>query len=666
MATIDTTKINVTTLGNEVIKGIKAAGTNWDKAPAVLGQKIVDGIVTSQLPAPPTQPTDTPPPIQDGTAHKFVFDLSQCYELNTPVGTAWAQLFDGNTKKQIDPGYGKAIAPTTKTPNNYWVNLLKTTLSGLTITKVVAYGFQGSSTEPWVLNAWAKGKTTKLVSYTGVYQNSITYPINNVLAERLNIVTSNSIWPSQLEVWGTWIPKAIVRQQRKPIPFNSGVNGFEWDWEKGNNPDVTDPGLTNAMKPFNWFRHYLDWAKIQPTEGNWYWDSTPSGGWNYDALYTTAKANGIDPLVCLQSIPQWLFNKFYPGETPYEGEKTPCALSADKSDPKSYLLLAQLCFQVSARYGRTKVADNLLKANTDPVGNWSGARLRTKKTAMDLVNVIEPGNELSKWWRGLESYQNGYQMGAMLSATFDGHKGTMGVDVGMKTADPTMKMAIPGAPSPDTDWFLGIIDWSESNRGYKSDGTIDLPFDYINFHYYSGSTQSGGVLACPEMSGVDKILHPLVDLALQYGVEIFWSETGNDIQPGSPIACPVIGSKSALQVEADWILRTALLAVRNGVNRTYIYNAYDLFPGNPVQYGTSGICGKPAATALATAKSTLSGLTFNSALSKVDGDVYIDCYSGNGKNVYVVFYGSQSGKTGNYTLNGKSVAISETPVYVQG
>ncbi len=425
---------------------------------------------------------------------------------------------------------------------------------------------------------------------------------------------------------------------------------------------------------------------MEQTQAHYSFNPCWSGSWDMDGLLSNLKTMGVTALFDLHEIPDYMLASYTSGG---DKENVPIFMGANKDLPASYIAQAKMAFQIAARYGATVVNTSLL--SVDATLRWPGDTPNVVKTGLNTLKYIECDNERDKWWKGTNAYQTGYQYAANLSAFYDGHKNTMGAGVGVKNADPTMQVVIGGTASPVPDYFRAIIDWSIDNRGYNQDGTINLPFDVINFHCYAGATQSGGTVACPEVYGMDKIIAPIVLVGLEVNKEVWWTETGYDQQAGSPIAAPAIGSKSVPLVQADWILRTALLSARSGVNKLCFFMMDDDSPGNPVQFETSGLLDtsqsdgmKPAARYLAQAMAILKGYTFASSTVLGSGAVQDTYTSASASPIKVVFMPTQTGATTTLALTNQavwklssanitpthltgqtSVQVSETPVFIQ-
>ena len=334
-----------------------------------------------------------------------------------------------------------------------------------------------------------------------------------------------------------------------------------------------------------------------------------------------------------------------------------------------------MAFQYTARYGNnTNVNPALVKVNT--AIRWTGDTPNAVKIGMGLIKYIECDNERDKWWKGRKAYQTAREYAANLSAFYDGHKNTMGAGVGVKNADPSMKVVMGGLCSiaNGTDYIKGMIDWCKEYRGYKSDGTVNLCWDVINYHLYSdnsGSMQNGSGAsargAAPELSIAAQVVRNVLKLAHEacYDMPVYVSETGYDLNQGSPLRAISIGSKSVLSTQADWNLRTALLYGREGVDRIDFYQTYDLNLDCPTQFCSMGFMNadftrKPTADYFYQAKKLMGDYVFKESIST---NPNVDRYERNGQSAYALWIPDEVGRTAQYSLNlgAGSIARVYTP-----
>jgi endoglucanase len=585
------------------------------------------------------------------------------YELNNggtkDAGQGLAQLTDGITNAQVTMGYGKVV------PVDMCVYNFKEYATNVTITGLDLYSFQGGNTPatPWNLYAKADDNAplVLLASFIGnQYMTNIHYKLNNVKAKYLVIKSSNGVSPSEMTLTGSYLTAPpITYYPAKPVTFGHmlGTNSFEWDVEdNGGKITVINAKRFNAIQFATQIRHYMDWDKLEHIKGQYTFSPTRMGKWDYDMLYQNYKAAGITVLADLKTQPDWMLAT-YPSNSRID-ENVPVTYGSDFALPASYIDQGKVAFQFAARYGKTKVNADLLSIDT-----YSG---NTAKTGLNLINYIESDNERDKSWKGRSAYQTAYEYAANLSAFYDGDKDKLGKNVGVKNADPTMQVVVAGTAGTTTDYFRGIIDWSIVNRGYKADGTVNLPFDVINVHCYNFNPVKGAnqpPVVAPELAGLNAQFAPLIKLGLQYNKEVWVTETGYDDLSNSPLGVPTIGNKSAELVKADWILRTALAYPRLGVNRVFFYQTYNngkdasMFETSGLLDGSKPNGRKPSADYLYQAKQLLGNYTFRS--TKTDHGVIVDTYTDAGKTIKVLVSPTMTGKSVNYTLDAKGFSKAQ-------
>jgi len=256
---------------------------------------------------------------------------------------------------------------------------------------------------------------------------------------------------------------------------------------------------------------------------------------------------------------------------------------------------------------------------------------------------MECDNERDKWWKGDKAHQTAEEYAANLSAFYDGDKGRLGKGVGVKTADPNIKVVMGGLANPDPKYVEAMINWCKVHRGYKPDGSVNLCFDVINYHYYSndhkpGTTDMGTVGVAPELSEAGTIADSFVKLGKTYHLPVWVTEAGYDVNSGSPQRAIPIGNKSALQTQADWVIRTSFLYARHGINKVFFYELYDDNSDNPVQYASSGLASKtierrPAADYIFQAKNLLGDFVYKGTINNYP---LVDVYRKGNKTIYVL------------------------------
>ncbi|WP_352432871.1 hypothetical protein [Mucilaginibacter sp. PAMB04168] len=437
-----------------------------------------------------------------------------------------------------------------------------------------------------------------------------------------------------------------------------GVNAFEWNFlqnpaDVNNGMQIYEPKM-QVIKTFAGVRHYLDWGRIESKQGQFTFSPTHSGGWNLDAMYQRCKTENIDVLVCLKTCPDWLLQT-YPGNE-RDAENVPMPYGSDKLQPKSYVLQAKAGFQFAARYGSNlNVEKALLTVNTTP--RWTGDQANEVKTGLGLIKYIECDNERDKWWKGDKAHQSAEEYAANLSAFYDGHKGTLGKGVGVKNADPKMQVVMAGLAATDAQYVAKMIDWCKQNRGYKTDGSVNLCFDVINFHLYSNDHQSNNGKAtqgiAPELSEAGKVAADFVTLAQTYKLPVWVTEAGYDINQQSPQRAVKVGNKDELKTQADWTIRTSLLYARFGIKKVFFYELFDDNLANPTQYASSGLVTndlkrRPAADYILQTKNLLGNYSYRETISKTP---LVDVYRNGNKVIYVLTIPDQTGKNVAYNLS---------------
>ena len=455
-------------------------------------------------------------------------------------------------------------------------------------TKILMATFTGSAYNQWV----------------GPYpyrQNNINYFTLDTAVTNIQYIVINCFQndvPTEVEFFGRYnfTDSTVLSNNLVMSKMGNavGINGFEWDFVNPTiNSRLIDERKYAAIKNFTGFRHYLDWYRLEDFEGKYTFNPCHWGGWDYDMTYERCKRDSIEVLVCLKNIPRWM-KETYPLALRAD-DNVPVKYGQDINEPASYIELGRVAFQFTARYGRnTQVPLALLKVNTTP--RWPGDPANTTKVGLNYVKYIECGNELDKWWRGAVGYMNPYQMAAMLSTFYDGHKGTLGNNVGIKTADSTMQVVIGGLAFNNPSYVRGMLEWCRQNRGYKSNGDVNICWDIINYHHFSNNalTTSNGIStrgAAPEITDAESIAKDFLFFSKKFlnDMPIWITELGYDLNQASSLKAIPIGNKTAMQTQADWILRSALFYMSEGINRLFFYEIKDFNSESEVKFSSMGL-----------------------------------------------------------------------------
>ncbi len=646
--------------GNALPLKVKVYGHLLDVAPT----STTPPASTTTAPAP----TTTAAPVVLGD--KIPIDGSRWYQLNN-VSSSLAPLFDGNTDAEIQTGWGKILS-------NYDAYYPLQAGESMTIKAIKFYDGNGSNpTSPMrlsiITNDWRR---IEIGQFHGLTYNSWVgpYPAKQPSGDakflldaelsgaRYLVINTSDFWPREIELYGTYQASTATSTpitKKSPVFKNLlGINAFEWDFYQNGESTISAPKM-QALQSFGALRHYMDWQKLELTEGNYTFNPTHAGGWNYDLMYERSKADGIEIMACLKELPPWMVNT-YPADQ-QGNDNVPLRFGKDFSDPLSYIEQAKVAFQFTARYGRnTSINPALVRVNS--AIRWTSDPPNVVKIGLGTVKYIECDNERDKWWRGRKGYQTGREYAANMSAFYDGHKNTMGAGIGVKNADPSMVVVMGGLCSlyNGVDYLRGMIDWCREFRGYLPDGRVNLCWDVINYHLYPDNANSsqGGTStrgAAPELSTATQIARNVLKLAHDAcnDMPVYISETGYDLNQGSPLHAIAIGNKSVLTTQADWNLRTALLYGREGIDRVDFYQTYDLNLDCAVQFCSMGFINsdftrKPTADYFYQAKKLLGNYAFKESLST---NPNVDRYEYNGQSMYALWVPDEVGRTGQYTLN---------------
>jgi len=458
---------------------------------------------------------------------------------------------------------------------------------------------------------------------------------------------------------GTALPHEVIhlnKVQKNTSSFKSflGINGFEWDFFKDNQSDV-DLNKVKIMQSFGGFRHYMDWERIESEKGKYTFNPTHSGGFNYDKVYQICKENNIDVLTCLKNCPPWLVNT-YP-ENQRDVDNVPAPYGLNRSDPASYLQQARAAFQFTARYGSNKNIDSSL-VSVYRRQRWHSDLVNQVKIGLGYVNYIECDNERDKDWKGPKGHQNPEEYAANLSAFYDGHRGKLGKNAGVKTADPSMKVVMAGLASPDPKYVIRMINWCKKNRGYHADGSVNLCFDVINYHFYASDATPAHdertVGKAPELSLAGKVADDFVTMSKKYAknTEVWVTESGYDINPKSPQRAIQIKGKSALITQADWMLRSSFLYARHGLKKSFFYMLDDVNVNDATPYASSGFADgkkkRPVADYFTQVKQLIGSYSYEQTIKK---DPIIDIYKTGDKKMYVLYIPDEKGRKAIYEFN---------------
>jgi hypothetical protein len=380
-----------------------------------------------------------------------------------------------------------------------------------------------------------------------------------------------------------------------------GVNGFIDD------PADKLAAIGNVREYHNWSwcegngaATYPGYPKNENAFSLW------SGFWDFDAYYAGLAAKGVFAYPVIQQGVSWINGGAIP----------PIAAGADPAAPASYAAHADHMFQYAARYGRVKVADNLLKLAAD----------QKRVSGLGTLQYIEDFNEQDANWilPNSQPLFTAAQYAAMASADYDGDERRMGATVGVKNADPQIKLVMGGLAGSGTGvsaWEKSVETYVDGIRAWSASHRAGFPADVINVHYYSFGPDPFGTASprpavSPEADKVQEsmaLLRAYRDQKLP-GKELWLTEFGYDTDSLSRLRAPAIGKNPAPIVQGQWLVRYILALMAARFDRAFIFVLRDGCEGTSchVQFDTCGLTSvkdkwvpKPAYFFLATVRSRL-------------------------------------------------------------
>ncbi|WP_210486484.1 T9SS type A sorting domain-containing protein [Rufibacter aurantiacus] len=486
--------------------------------------------------------------------------------------------------------------------------------------------------------------------------------------------------PDEIKFYGKYKPYTPPTFTKPAYPLKRmlGVNTYPAD----NSSTIAERLVQKiaAIEPYKVVRDYVDWGILEAYEGTYGFNPTLKGSWKLDEIYARHKARGKEVLVCIKNIPGWMVATYPSAIDDHENAPMPykstyttgtnyfnANYNADKLKPASYIKIAKLAFQFAARYGsNTSLNPTLVKTKS------------TVKIGMNLISKMEANNEPDRNWKGRAANQNSDEYAAYLSAFYDGHMGTLGPGVGVKNADPNMKVVAAGIATTKTGFYQGLVDWCKKNRGYLPNGKVNLCFDEINYHAYNnnfdGEQYADGVRVgvAPELSlaplNINKFHQMNREMVGDGDMPIIITETGYDWNSKTQ-GTKVIGAKDKFAVQGDWILRSSLDYAMAGLSGLYFYQLYDDASGsiyNTTQFATSGhvdrntLVRRPAADYIAQVGTEFGDFV---PVTRLSSDPRIDKYrDDSGKNMYACWVPDDEDRRVNYTLSlGTDSASIYTP-----
>jgi hypothetical protein len=155
---------------------------------------------------------------------------------------------------------------------------------------------------------------------------------------------------------------------------------------------------------------------------------------------------------------------------------------------------------------------------------------------------------------------------------------------------------------------------------------------------------------------------------MNLNIPVWVTEAGYDLDQNSPNKAIPIKDKTAMHTQADWLLRTALLYSRNGIEKVFFYQLRDDNPGSGKIYGSSGLINKDFSSRPASdyMKQTIELFGEFIYVKSMQSSPIVDYYT-NAKNqeLYVAYIPDEVGSQEKVELSlpGKKSATIYTPVF---
>lgn len=224
-------------------------------------------------------------------------------------------------------------------------------------------------------------------------------------------------------------------------------------------------------------------------------------------------------------------------------------------------------------------------------------------------HLIESINEPNRWWQNFDNHWNGKTLYYEMAMVYDGNKGAF-ANAGAKQADSNILVTAPGLATDKPDLQFAMADQARINRGYKADGSIDLPFDAIQAHIYSqaeneyGFGNTGGLPPeqgmLPHMRRIVWTIENIFNGTSTAPPETKFivGEFGWDMHPNSAARAGEYGPYSRGTVNGFWLVRAMLLAAITGIDYMTYFRAFQDWPesqsnNNSGVFGTMALLSQP-------------------------------------------------------------------------
>lgn len=326
-------------------------------------------------------------------------------------------------------------------------------------------------------------------------------------------------YPEDIKLLGDFTEKQIVLKPRTPLPLVNLLGFVCYPW------NVAFDQWPSVMQPFDLLRPFR--IRCYDDHPNVFANGEIKFHWNQMTNYAALKGMGVRVKDCIQNHPGY-----------------PYALGEQRKDPATYLAFARDLQKYAI----------VNKQNGSP------------------VPYIQAENEIDRSWKSVEEYMDGYAIAALSSACYDGHKGKY-PDAGVKQIGGA-KFVNPGCATDRTQILHQMRIWSEENRGYRANGSVDFPFDVYEFHWYQslGGQYAGKPGGMPPEIVINRV-QEIVDFFREHcpEMEINIGEYGLDVHPDSDLNAPAYGKYNAQQTRGNWFVRDLMMFAKLGIDAVEWY-----------------------------------------------------------------------------------------------
>ena len=607
-----------------------------------------------------------------------------------PIDYSDARVYHGETLtsfvKMFDEQYGYNSTPST-TMSRVFTDTNDTLLYGMSLSPIVDLEYMHYVSDVYVYFA-NSGKTVKIrwsktpvdfqaedSAWEGVYTftSQTGWKAISISQETryIQIVFEDGFAPSEMLFYGYQSAEGdkitLTDRVNPTMGEMMGMCGFVASG--GGNTPIDSVICSTVLREYHNFGWSYD-AAAYFSRPSFFYESWMG---NFDSQYRDYGKAGLNVIPCIQwkLTTDSISNKVDENNVPIvENGAFVRGNFFDRFNPHTYFTYADNMFAFAARYGSNSSSE---------LAEIAAQRVKSSQlVGLNYIKWIELGNEPDGSWNGVHNYYSAYQYAALLSASYDGHCGTMVSSVlnganhfGVKSADLNMGVAMAGIAAADCSYVNAMNYWMRANR---ADGMV--AYDAFNGHHYMAKQVTIGngkttVGISPEEGDLKGVMSHFVNLRNKYysDKEVWITEFGWDTNQSYATATSAhaYGEYTGRQVQAMWLTRAYLLLSSAGVDKATMYMCEDagVEEESAGKYGTCGVIGferdengnlvevkKDSYYYMYTLKNTLGDFRFNREIAAYDENVMIYEYvSDDGRTAYAVWCKTSDGtKSENYQL----------------